>query len=195
MRRMLLLFLASLSFAATAQVDPWSESYRLESIGKPLDAAAKIENHIRNNEFAQLRHAWLLYLAGRFEEAASGYRRAQQMNPNSLDASLGLTLPLMAQWKWKEAADVARIVQRKSPGNYTAGLRLIVIFEALKQWKNMAEEATRLTEFYPSDATAWVYLARGEAASGNLDKAAEVYRRVLQIIPGHLEATAFLNRK
>ena len=183
MRTMLLLFLASLSLTSVAQVNPWSESYRLESLGKPLDAAAKIEGHIRANEFAQLRHAWLLYAAGRFEESAAGYRRAQQMNPNSLDALLGLTLPLMAQWKWKEAADVARMVQRQSPGNYTAGLRLVVIFEALKQWKAMADEAIALVQRYPSDATAWVYLGRGEAASGNAGKAAEAYRRVLQIVP------------
>jgi tetratricopeptide (TPR) repeat protein len=195
MRKILLLFLASLSLTVAAQADPWSESYRLESVGKPLDAAAKIESLARNNEYAQLRHAWLLYTAGRFEEAAAGYRRAQQMNPQSLDALLGLSLPLMAQWKWQEAADVVRMVQRKAPGNYTAGMRLIVIFEALKQWKSMAEEATRLVALYPSDVTAWVYLARGEAASGNTDKAADGYRRVLQIVPGHLEATAFLGRK
>lgn len=195
MRKLLLLLIASLSLTAAAQGDPWSESYRLEFLGKPLDAATTIEGHVRGNEFAQLRHAWLLYSAGRFEDSAAGYRRAQQMNPNSLDALLGLTLPLMAQWKWKEAADVARMAQRQSPGNYTAGLRLIVIAEALKQWKVMAEEATALVQRYPSDATAWVYLGRGEAASGNPGKAAEAYRRVLQIAPGHLEATAFLGRK
>ena len=195
MRTLLLIFFTSLSLAVAAQSDPWSESYRLELAGKPLDAAEKIENQIRNNEFAQLRHAWLLYSAGRLDESVAGYRRAQQMNPNSLDAHLGLTLPLMAQWKWKEAADLARAVQRKSPGNYTAGLRLIVIFEAMKQWKNMAEEAARLKDIYPSDATAWVYLGRGEAASGNADKEAEAYRRVQQIIPGHLEANAYLGRR
>lgn len=195
MRTMLLLFLVSLSLSAAAQADPWSESYRLESLGKPLDAAAKIEGQLRNNEFAQLRHAWLLYAAGRFEDSAAGYRRAQQMNPSSLDAALGLTLPLMAQWKWKEAAEVARAVQRQAPGNYTAGLRLVVIFEALKQWRAMADEAARLAVSYPTDATAWVYLGRGEAAAGNAGKAEEAYRRVLQIVPGHLEATAYLGRK
>ena len=195
MRTMLLLFLASLSLSAAAQTEPWSESYRLESLGKPLDAALKIESQLRDNEFAQLRHAWLLYVGGRFAESAAGYRRAQQMNPGSLDAPLGLTLPLMAQWKWQEAAEVARAVQRQSPGNYTAGLRLVVIFEALKQWNAMAEEAAQLAERYPSDATAWVYLGRGQAAAGNAGKAAEAYRRVLQIVPGHREATAYLGRK
>jgi tetratricopeptide (TPR) repeat protein len=195
MRKLLLLFLVSLSLTVAAQGDPWSESYLLESLGKPLDAAAKIAGQIRGNEFAQLRHAWLLYAAGRFDESAAGYRRAQQMNPNSLDALLGQTLPLMAQWKWKEAADAARMAQRQSPGNYTAGLRLVVIAEAQKQWKAMAEEAAALVQRYPSDATAWVYLGRSEAASGNAGKAAEAYRRVLQIVPGHLEATAVLSRK
>jgi cytochrome c-type biogenesis protein CcmH/NrfG len=87
------------------------------------------------------------------------------------------------------------MAQRQSPGNYTAGLRLVVIAEAQKQWKAMAEEAAALVQRYPSDATAWVYLGRSEAASGNAGKAAEAYRRVLQIVPGHLEATAVLSRK
>lgn len=180
--------------SAAVAADPWGESYRLEAAGKYLDAAAPIEPFVKTGEFAQLRKAWLLYLAGRFDESVAGYRRAQEMNPNSLDAMLGVSLPLMAQWKWKEAADVTRTVLRSAPWHYVATARLLVILEAQKQWKPMAEEATRFAERYPSDATAWVYVARAEAASGKAEKAKDAYRRVLQIVPGHFEATSYINR-
>ena len=193
MRKLLPLLFAFVVSAAVA-ADPWSESYKLEAAGKYLDAAAQIEPLVKSEEFAQLRHAWLFYLAGRFDESVAGYRRAQQLNPNSLDAMLGVTLPLMAQWKWKEAAEVTRTVLRHAPWHYIATVRLLTILEAQKQWKPMAEEAARLAERYPSDATAWVYLARAEAASGRAEKARDAYRRVLQIVPGHFEATGYINR-
>ncbi|MDD5295848.1 MAG: tetratricopeptide repeat protein [Rhodocyclaceae bacterium] len=193
MRKFLpLLFAFVLSTALAA--DPWSESYRLESAGKYLDAAAQIEPLAKTGEFAQLRHAWLLYRAGRLDESVAAYRRAQQMNPNSLDAMLGLSLPLMAQWKWKEAADVTRTLLRYAPWHYAGSVRLLVILEAQKQWRPMADEAQRLVERYPADATAWVYLARAEAASGNTDNARDAYRHVLQIVPDHAEASGFLKR-
>lgn len=195
MRNLLLIFLSSISLAALGQADPWAESYQLEIANKPLQAAQKIEPLVRDNEFAQLRHAWLLYLGGRFDDSAAGYRHALQMNPESIDAQLGLTLPLMAQWKWKEAGDITRTVQRQAPGNYTAILRMIVINEALKDWAAMAKDASRLVALYPSDATAWVYLGRSAAASGDPARAAEAYRRVLEIFPGHKEATTYLSRK
>ena len=193
MRKFLPLLFAFVVSAAVA-ADPWSESYKLEAAGKYLDAAVPLEPFVKTGEFAQLRKAWLFYLAGRFDESVAGYRRAQEMHPNSLDAMLGVTLPLMAQWKWKEAAEVTRTVLRYAPWHYIATVRLLVILEAQKQWKPMAEEAARFAERYPSDATAWVYLARAEAASGNAEKAMDAYRRVLQIVPGHLEATSYTKR-
>ncbi|MDP2810271.1 MAG: hypothetical protein Q8O34_08990 [Rhodocyclaceae bacterium] len=178
-----------------ARADVWSESYRLEALSRYADAAAQIENQVRNNEYAQIRHAWLLYLQGRFEDAIAGYKRAQAMNPRSIDASLGVTLPLMAQWRWQEAAEVARAVLSKAPGHYTATVRLLVAEEAMKQWRPMAEDAAQLAARYPTDATAWVYVARAEAWQNNVDRAREAYARVLQIVPGHIEATRYLAKK
>lgn len=175
-----------------AYADIWSESYRLEALARYDEAAAQIESQVRNSEYAQIRHAWLRYLQGRFDESILGYKRAQTMNPRSIDAALGVTLPLMAQWKWQEAADAARAVLIKAPGNYLAAVRLLVADEALKQWRVMADDAAQLAVRYPSDATAWVYVARAEAWQKNVDRAREAYQRVLQIIPGHIEATKYL---
>jgi len=194
MKKLLLTLILS-CLPLLARADAWSESYRLEAIGRYADAAAQIEGQVRNGEYAQIRHAWLLYLQGRFEESIAGYKRAGTMNPRSIDAHLGVTLPLMAQWKWQEAAEVTRALLSKAPGNYAATVRLLVIEEALKQWRPMAEDAAQMAARYPSDATAWVYLARAEAWQNNVDRARDAYQRVLQIVPGHLEATKYLAKK
>lgn len=191
----LLLTLALSCLPLLARADAWSESYRLEAIGRYADAAAQIESQVRNGEYAQIRHAWLLYLDGKFEASIAGYKRAQSMNPRSIDAALGITLPLMAQWRWQEAAEAARAVLSKAPGNYLAAVRLLVAEEALKQWKAMAEDAAQLSARYPTDATAWVYVARAEAWQNNVDRAREAYARVVQIVPGHIEATKYLARR
>ena len=191
-----LLFTAILScLPLLARADAWSESYRLEAAARYADAAAQIEGYVRNSEYAQIRLAWLFYLQGKFSESIAGYRRAQTMNPHSIDAALGVTLPLMAQWRWQEAADASRAVLAKAPWNYTAATRLLAAEEAMKQWRQMAEDAAQLAARYPSDATAWVYVARAEAWQNNVDKAREAYARVLQIVPGHIEATKYLARR
>lgn len=171
--------------------DPWRESYALEAAGQYAQAAARIENQSRASDFALLRLAYLSYLQGRHDEAVRGYQRALEANPQSLDASLGMMLPLMAQMRWRAAADQARLVLQYSNWNYTAHVRLLACEEAEKQWKTLADHARELTRRYPSDATAWVYLARGEFNLGNRKKAAEAYARVLQIYPDHVEATKF----
>lgn len=183
-----------LQFAAgaAAAADPWRDSYTLEAAGQYSQAAARIESQVRGNDFALLRLAYLAYLQGRHDEAVRGYQRALEANPHSLEASLGMMLPLMAQARWREASDQARRVLQHSNWNYTAHVRLLACEEGEKQWKTLAEHARELTRRYPSDATAWVYLARGELNQGNRKKALEAYTRVLQIYPDHLEAGKFL---
>lgn len=181
--------------AATAWADesPWLKSYRLEAAGKYAEAAAALDsaNSSGDADFALMRRGWLAYLQGRHNEAIDFYARAIKQNPKSLEARLGITLPLLAQRRWKEAALYARQVIAESSWDYTAHLRLMVAEEGLRDWKTLAEHAERVSERYPADATALVYLARAQAWMGNTKAAREDYARVLSRIPGHSEATRY----
>lgn len=181
--------------AATAWADesPWLKSYRLEAAGKYAEAAAALDsaNSSGDADFALMRRGWLAYLHGRHNEAIDFYGRAINKNPKSLEARLGITLPLLAQRRWKEAALYARQVIAESSWDYTAHLRLMVAEEGLRDWKTLAEHAERVSERYPADATALVYLARAQAWMGNTKAAREDYARVLSRIPGHSEATRY----
>jgi predicted Zn-dependent protease len=51
-----------------------------------------------------------------------------------------------------------------------------------------------VTRRYPSDPSVLVYLARAEASRGNAAQARAAYAQVLERIPGHLEALAYLGQ-
>lgn len=173
----------------------WQESYTLEHAGKYPQAAAVLETLLRdspNHEFAMMRRGWLNYLQGKYNDALRDYNQVLALNPRSLEARLGLTLPLLAQQRWKEAAAEARKVIAVSPWDYTAHVRLLVCEEGEKNWAELARHAAELAQRYPSDATGLVYLARAEAWLGDKAKARAAYAQVLERYPSHVEANTYL---
>jgi len=183
-----------LAFPLAAEKDPWAESYRLEAQKQYAQAAQALSGLPQNLELLQLRQAYLAYLQGRYEDSVAGYRRAMAAFPQSLDAQLGLTLPLLALRRWEEAALVARKVIDQCAWNYWAHVRLLVAEEGLQQWKALAIHGQELAKRYPSDPTAFTYWARGEAHAGRSSEARQAYRRVLQLYPAHKEALEYVNR-
>jgi len=176
---------------------PWSESYRYEVQGDYAAALIALEPILDADpahEFALLRTAWLKYLLGDYNAAIRDYERALEINVASLEARLGLTLPLLAQRRWREAAGAAREVLSLAPWNYYAHVRLMVAEEGQRQWQTLAAHAELVAARYPGDATVLVYLARAQARRGRLEDARSAYARVLERVPGHEEATAFLSQ-
>jgi tetratricopeptide (TPR) repeat protein len=190
-------FLAALLLvcSAASRADVWSESYRLESMGQYKAAAELFDPVLKTepaNEFARLRRAWLRYLAGSYNDSQGDYKAALQANPQSLDAQIGLALPLLAQQRWKEAALVAQQALQSAPWNYYAHLRLMVAEEGRRQWQTLLEHTGKLHQRYPSDATVLVCRARAQYWLGDTKAARGSYQQVLQRVPGHIEALQFL---
>jgi tetratricopeptide (TPR) repeat protein len=187
-----------ISSNARAQEAAWQSSYQLEAAGKYTEALAAIDGVPANGPDAELkaiRRGWLYYLPGRFDESIREYRLAIDRNPKSVDARLGLTLPLLAAKRWRDAEQSAQAVLNLAPNNYTALLRLVVALEAQKDWTIMAKVAANMVSSYPTDASAYVYLARAQAWLGKRDEAVAAYTAALSRYPGHLEAKAYLAQK
>jgi tetratricopeptide (TPR) repeat protein len=187
----LLLLLCGPSVAA----EEWSMSYTFEAQGnyaRAIQALSPILKVEPGHEFARLRLAWLKYLNRDYNASIRDYNRALALNADSLDAQLGITLPLLAQGRWREAEKAAETVLAIAPWNYYAHLRLLIAAEGQARWDTLAERAALLSTRYPSDATALVYLARAEARRGNTADAVAAYEAVMARIPGHIEATAFI---
>jgi len=175
--------------------DIWMSSYTLEANGEYEKAAAVIQPYLSTgelSEFTTLRYAWLSYLQGNFSDAVRSYKQAITLNRRSIDAKLGVTLPLMAQRRWRETMRYLKQILAEAPLNYTAHIRLMVCEEGLRQWETLEKHAATVHAHYPSDATALVYLARSHAWQGEILLAKSFYRKVLIRIPSHLEALQFI---
>ena len=189
----LLIFVFSLS--VYVQADDFAQSHQLEAEKRYYEAAKSIEKYTRTSpvsEFSVIRHGWLNYLMGNHSGSIADYEHALKINPKSLDARLGILLPLLAQARWREVTLNANKVLKVAPWQYYAHLRLMIAEEAQLQWATLEKHARSVAVRYPSDATVQVYLARASASLGKQQPAISAYRKVLQMVPGHIEATRYL---
>ena len=185
------------SVASLAAVDPWTESYRLEALAQYESAAEAMNPIIKkypNNDFAISRRGWLNYLRGAHNESIRDYKKVLEINPNSLDAQIGILLPFLAQRRWREASSYANKALKIAPWNYYAHVRLMISEEGEKKWDALAKHAKQVHQRYPSDATVLVYLARANDWMKNTREARRAYEQVLERVPGHIEAMQYLSR-
>lgn len=183
---------------AFAQEAAWQNSYQLEASSKYAEAVSALDPVPANGpdaEFKLLRRGWLYYLAGSFNESIRDYRLAIERNGKSVDARLGVTLPLLAQRRWREAEQSARAALELAPNNYIGLLRVAVAQEGQRDWSAMARTTASLVNLYPTDATAYVYHARANAWLNKREDAVAAYLAVLSRYPGHLEAKAYIDKK
>ncbi|MEO5327625.1 MAG: tetratricopeptide repeat protein [Magnetococcus sp. THC-1_WYH] len=182
--------------ATTAEL--FKRSYALETAGRYVEAAEVIlplhETRNGDQELVMLRLGWLNYLQGQHNVSIHYYRLALRTNGRSIDALLGITLPLLAQQRYRETAAFAGSVLELSHLNQTALQRMMVATEGQKQWENLLGYATTLASHYPTDTDALVYMARAHLWLNHKNLARDAYVKVLNRIPGHLEATAFLKQ-
>jgi tetratricopeptide (TPR) repeat protein len=189
---------ATILQCASAQESVWQNSYQFESAGKYSEAIFAMETVAANSPDAELkllRRGWLFYQAGKFDESIREYRLAMERNSRSIDARLGIMLPMLASKRWREAEQVARAVLELAPHHYTASVRLAIAQEGLQDWAALTKTATTLVADYPSDATAYTYLARANAWLGKRPEALAAYSAVLARYPAHQEAKAYIDKK
>jgi len=192
----IILLISSTGIAFSKEIkNDWVGSYTLEASGEYEKAASLLLPYMgegERSEFATLRYAWLNYLQGNFNDAVRNYKKAMERNPRSVDAKLGIILPLIAQQRWREAMRYINQVLAQAPLNYTAHVRLMVCEEGLRNWQALEKHARTVAASYPTDANALVYLARSYAWQGKVLLAKSVYNKVLIRIPSHLEALQYV---
>lgn len=201
MTRILLLTLclpAQLVHAALSEDEireAYHASYRYEKAQNYLDAIrtmAPVIDAYPKGYTANLRLGWLHYLRGAHASARAHYEAAIKVAPDSLEARLGLLLPLLAQERYAEAEAVARQVVRVDPANYYGNLRLAFALR-LQDKPAVAEEIlARQLAFYPTDIqllTEWglVKVAQDQPAE-------RIFNDILTLDPENVVAKAQLAR-
>lgn len=191
-----LTILAKTSTPITKSV--WEKSFDLEHQKNYAEAAnilKPILDKSPTDEFALIRLGWLNYLQGKYNVSENYYHKALDVNANSIDARLGLTLPLIAQQRWKETAVYANQVISMSAWDFIANSRLMLSESGQSKWETLEIHATEFIKRYPSDATGFVFLARSQAMLGKKDQAIQNYKNALVRTPNNAEAIKYLKNK
>ena len=180
-------------FVGNASDSIWKRSHDLEAKGDYEEAALLLKPWAATgDEYATLHYAYLMYMQGEYNESIEYYDKAIKLNPKSLSAKLGITLPQIAQGRWRQVKIYTRQVLVRSDWNYTAHQRLMMAEEAEKKWHTLGKHADGVVEVYPADAASYVYLARARASMGNTAVAKKAYVEVLHRSPDNLEAETYV---
>ncbi len=173
----------------------WKTSFLAEGAGQfqaALDALGELPSPQRDGYLASFRRGWLLYRLNRHPESVAAYKVAAMAEPASIEARLGLLLPLMALTRWNDVAALAEDVLKRDPENYLALSRLAFAKFSSEHFPEAEVLYRRLVQNYPSDvemrsALGWVVLRMGKKK-----EAIALFKEVLELSAEHASATAGL---
>jgi len=156
----------------------WRQSQQSEQ-AQDYPAAIAALAHLPESYLVHLRLGWLYYASGQYPPALGHYQAALERAPESLEASLGCLLPLLALERFREAESRARRILEQHPANYYAHLRLA--YALRRQGKSAPAESVleRLLERYPSDPAALTELGLVKIARGQNAAARRLFADVL----------------
>jgi len=138
-----------------------------------------------------LRLGWLYYLAGKQGDSIIYYRKAVKILPGSIEARLGLSLPLMAKADWGSVEELMYQVIRDDHYNFYGNLRLAMALRFQKK-PALAEKVSRqMLGIYPCSVVFLVELGSALTAQGEKQKAIEDFNRVLLLDPQNVSAREY----
>jgi tetratricopeptide (TPR) repeat protein len=116
------------------------------------------------------------YAAGRLEEAARLYRRAESAAPRDIRASYSLAMIDIRRGRREAARRRLRAVVTREPGLFAAHQNLGVVCQELTLWSEAAEAYERALALRPDAAETGFSLARALAVLGRIDDAVRCCR-------------------
>jgi tetratricopeptide (TPR) repeat protein len=196
-----LLFTAFAASAATltdAEIrEAYHKSYRYERSQNYADAIktlAPVLTAYPQGYTVNLRLGWLYYLSGNYATSRTHYQSAIKTAPDSIEAKLGHTLPLMAQERYEEAEAAAKQVLRIDPSNYLGNLRLAYCLRMQKKLDATESLLNAMLVLYPTDISLLTEFALIKLAKNQNADAKRVFNDVLTLDPENVVAKAQLSK-
>lgn len=185
-----------LSYASKDSVSQiYQRSYDEEGKGNYKEAILILIQAERLEEKSYLFHlrlGWLYYLAKQFSDSANAYQKAIRLHKDSIEARLGLMLPLMAQGRWPEAEKVAKEILQIDRASYLANSRLAYIYYNMKSFKEAEIYYRKVLQGYPGDVEMQAGLAWSLLKQDKRDEAEKVFGEILKVAPNHVSANVGL---
>ncbi len=197
MKTLLTLVLAAVTLGAASPsraaspTELYQQSFSLENAGSYAAALQRMDALAAQGDgdyLLHLRRGWLLYLNGKYVDAADAYTAAREALPTSVEAILGETLPLMALRRWSDAEVACRDLLTLAPGNYLGMSRLAYVLYNSGNYDASETAYRRVVTQYPSDNDMRAGLGWALLRLGRTEEARKEFRTVLRTVPGHVSA-------
>jgi tetratricopeptide (TPR) repeat protein/glycosyltransferase involved in cell wall biosynthesis len=129
----------------------------------------------------QLNQGDKLYEAGRWEESASAYRRAGELQPSVSWPHNGLGNALSKMERWEEAASAYRRAAELDPRYFSCCENMAHALSKLGRWQEAADAFQRSIEIDATAASAHSGLGDALAELGRWQEAANAHRRSIEL--------------
>lgn len=150
----LLFFVVKLnSKTADEKVKSFNESIKHETNGnldKAIESLKAIYPSNKDNYLINIRLGWLYYQKKDYPKSKEYYSQAVSLNPKSIEAKFGLTLPLSVNNEWEKIKELYLDVLKINAMDYTANLRLGQIYLQNSDYNNAKKHLEIAYNSYPS---------------------------------------------
>jgi len=185
----LVLFSFTTTYGQDSVIKAFEESYELEKGGKYEDALTTMKSVYSESSYEiNLRLGWLAYLSGKFTESIAYYNNAISKLPLSVEARLGLVLPLSAMGNWNQIIDHYNKILDVDPKNTLVNYRLGVIYYERKQYDKSETYLKKVVNLYPFDHDSLLMLAWVKYRQGSFNQAKLLFNKVLMANPADASA-------
>jgi tetratricopeptide (TPR) repeat protein len=189
----MLLFLISLnSRTLDEKVKSFNESIKHENEGnidKAIESLTPNYNANKDNYLFNIRLGWLYYQKKDYSKSKEYYSTAANNNPKSIEAQIGLTLPLSANNEWDKIKAIYLGILKVDVMNYTANLRLGQIYLQNGDYNNAKKYLEIAHNSFPSYYEPNLSLGWTHYYLGNHDKAKILLTQALMLNAGDSLAT------
>jgi len=173
----------------TSLEDVFSQTYKLETDGEYSKAIAVMKN-IYNEESYEIniRLGWLTYLSGNFSDALPYYRKCIQLRPLSIEARLGLALPLSQMGNWNEVETLYKQILEMDSQNSWVNYRMGLLYYGREDYSTAQKYFELVVNHYPFDYDSVIMLAWTDFKLGKYREAKVLFNKALLMTPGDQSA-------
>ena len=142
-------------------------------------AAALKAVYSESNYEINLRLGWLNYEAGKYNDAVSYYQKAIALQPNSIEAKLGIVYPLSVIPNWDEVLNqylnILKIDSKQPLVNY----RIALMYYLRKNYAEAKKYLDNYLQLYPFDYDVLVMSGWNSINMSNKSDAKKYFQKAL----------------
>jgi tetratricopeptide (TPR) repeat protein len=169
--------------------DAFSKSYTYETATNYTEAISVLKTVYNAKSYElNLRLGYLNYLAKKYNESTDYYNKAIELMPFSVEAKLGLALPLSMVNNWTKITELYNDILKIDPQNSTVLYRMGLISFTNKDYNAAYKYYEKLVNMYPFSYDGLLMYAWTNFQLGKYVDAKNLFNKVLLLSPGDKSA-------